>query len=124
MSRSTSLLATTALAALLAGCGVLNVDKPLLADEKSEVQPFPLFPDNNRDAPLWPSDAVQDEAAAIRIAMNNCGDAADDPAHWTAERDGEVWRVTFRNARDRIDAQVWKSDGTIAACEIDNQTGH
>jgi len=111
------------LAVLLAGCGVLNIEEPVFSDRDSELQMFPLFPDNNGKDPLRPGDKVRTMDDAIKIALTSCGNAADDPAHWDAFRDGEVWRVTWKNGRDRIDVLVDKKDGNIAACEIDMASG-
>jgi len=114
------LLLLVLLPALVAGCGVTNVEKPLFTDKQSDVEIFPIFPDNNFRHPIFPGDKVKTEAQAVRIGMNNCGQESDDPKHWYAHRDGEIWIVRWNVGENSIYAEVRKSDGTFADCDVND----
>ena len=106
------------LPALLTGCGITEIKKPLFSSKDSDVQLFPIFPGNNGQYPILPGDTVKTEAQAVRIGMNNCGHERDDPKHWYAHRNGEIWVVRWNVGENSIYAEVRKSDGTFADCDV------
>lgn len=110
--------AAALLCLVLAGCGALEIDKPLFSDRNSDLQVFPLFPDNNRAAPLRPSDAVRTEADAIKLARENCSPGPNDLDDWGASRDGEVWNVWWSHRMSSASAQIRKSDGGFEDCDV------
>lgn len=106
--------------AFTSACSVFEIDKPMLSNDDSRWQFFPLMSDKNSGNPIRPTDKVKTEKAAIEIARRSCGNEAADIDHWYASQAGDVWMVRWKSGQNSIYAKVRKSDGTFAACEVND----
>ena len=120
MKKELAILAAL-LALPLASCSWWEIDKPLLSDDESDAQLFPITKDSNREHPLYAADRVKTKAQAIRLGMN-CGEEAADRGHWRAHRDGEIWIVHWESGENAIEAHVAKSDGAILSCTVSDSS--
>lgn len=118
--RTPACLAIAALSMLLGSCSVFEIDKPLLSTDDNRWQLFPLINGKNDSVPIWKTDKVKTEAEAIEIGRRSCGNEADDIRHWYANRSGDVWIVRWNVGQNAIYAKVRKSDGSFAACEVND----
>jgi hypothetical protein len=108
-----------ALAVLLGSCSWMEINKPLFSDPGPDT-PL-LYHNENREKPILPTDKVKTEAEAINLAMHNCGSEPNDPGHWHASRNGDIWTVIWASGLNTITAAVRKNDGSFEDCDVNDR---